>query len=281
MINFLRNETLVVIVTYNPNIPMLERCLNAIEKQFDNIIVVDNASTNINLISEYIKKNHLQVELLKLNKNMGIAYAQNLGLNSVKTNRSKKWLLTLDQDSVIPENLTEEYEKTLSGCKNVGLIGCAYTKKSYTVIDTPRIISSGSLINIKKLLSIGGFNNGLFISHVDHDCSLRMLKKGYRTILNSNVLLEHNLGSKTNRRTFLGNYYTYYKPIRYYYNTRSAVYIFKKHFFTSPYFTLEILLYSIFVANIFLLIYEPNKLKNLRMLVKAFWDGATNQMEEL
>lgn len=279
-LNNIREITQVVIVTYNPDIPRLKENLHALSRQFKNILIVDNASNNCSSISALVSKFHFKVSIIRLEENKGIAAAQNIALDQLVNNKRITWLLTLDQDSIIPENLTAEYTKTISSYESLGLIGCSFTDRQNKIIETPRIISSGSLINIAKLRVIGGFNEDLFISHVDHECCLRMKRFGYKTLLNKNVVLDHNLGTQTNRKTFLGTKYTFYDPIRYYYNTRSAVFIFRNFFWVDPLFVSEILLYGSFLSNCFLLVHEPNKIVNLKLIFQAFFDGLLNRFNK-
>ena len=96
MIN-LSEITQVVVVTYNPEIELFEKNIKALHAQFEHILIVDNNSRNITDIERLLLIFKYSVQLTKLNHNMGIAYAQNLGLKQA-TEKNLDWLLTMDQD---------------------------------------------------------------------------------------------------------------------------------------------------------------------------------------
>ena len=97
------------IVTYNPDITRLVENINAIYNQVDNVIIVDNNSKNIAEI-EQIVLNYLHICLIKSKCNEGIATALNKMMKKAKE-LHYTWCLTLDQDSIVPENIIEDFSK--------------------------------------------------------------------------------------------------------------------------------------------------------------------------
>ena len=90
----------VIIVSYNCK-NFLEICIDSVLSSFSNIsgeiIIIDNNSTNF-----------------------GFARANNIGF----ANARGKFLLFLNPDTIIGENLIENYIKFYSSKKNVGLLSC-------------------------------------------------------------------------------------------------------------------------------------------------------------
>ena len=90
------NEIDVVIVAFNPDYKVLNRCINSIDENI-NIIIVDNSSNlNINFIDNYNKK---KVQIIK-NNNTGNGDGINVGVNASKA----KYILYLDIDTKLSEN---------------------------------------------------------------------------------------------------------------------------------------------------------------------------------
>lgn len=277
----LAEKTLVVLVTYNPEINLLQKNLQAILRQFDDVLIVDNDSKNIDEIEKLIAKEKLAVNLTKLKTNTGIASAQNIGLK-LANNMKKEWLLTMDQDSVIPDNLIAEYQKIIESNDNIGLIGWSLMPKASDpeVKDSWWIISSGCLNNVKVLEECGGFDAALFIDHVDDDVNIKVRNLGYKTLVTKKVNLSHQLGTETNHKTLRGDNYHAHSPLRVYYIIRNGVVVFKRYFFRQPLWML-FQIKNNFREGIYLLLYQPNKLKNFFLIIRAWFDGITNKLGKL
>ena len=69
-----------VIVTFNPNLDRLYENIKAMNKQVDFSYIVDNYSDNRSSI-EQLALNFKNVRLIKLERNFGIAKAQNVGFS--------------------------------------------------------------------------------------------------------------------------------------------------------------------------------------------------------
>ena len=92
-----------LIVTFNPDIEVLKSNVDAIAKQVDVLVIVDNGSNNLNEIETLDVEN-----IIALGENKGIAYALNTGMEFLEE-RNMDWVLTLDQDSVVPQDLIEKF----------------------------------------------------------------------------------------------------------------------------------------------------------------------------
>lgn len=280
MINDLSSKTQAVVVTYNPDLKLLERNLRALFSQFGGIIVVDNNSKNVSKINELIHDISTKIVFKRLDDNYGIAYAQNVGFRkAVECNF--EWLLTMDQDSVIPKNFTSEYERIIKKYNNIGLI--AWNQRPYKLGTSSEIekdwyiISSGCLNNVTALKKSGGFDEMLFIDHVDTDINLRIRNLGYRTITTNNVKLIHEIGVATNRRTLRGAIYHEHSPVRVYYIVRNGIVLFRRYFWKQPGWMLRALINSIREGG-YLIYFQPKKMQNLIIVSRAWFDGIFNRL---
>jgi rhamnosyltransferase len=272
----LSRETLVVVVTHNPEIDLLTKNLNAIVRQFRNILIVDNHSTNIQQIEEMVRKIDSSIFIEKLVENTGIAYAQNIGLRMAR-DKKMEWLLTMDQDSIIPDNLSTKYQDIINTHDNVGLVGWRQQPESEKNIKEDLfIISSGCLSNVGALQRCGGFDEQLFIDHVDTDINIKIKNLGYKTFTAA-IKVVHQLGTKTEYKTIRGKIYHAHSPVRVYYIIRNGIVLFKRYFLNNPSWALWAIKTS-FREGMYLVIYQPNKFKNLFIIAKAWKDGLLNKL---
>lgn len=231
-----------IIITFNPNILLLQKNVESISVQVDQVIVYDNNSSNISCITSLLSKFN-NVTLYSSDKNNGISKATN---DSVKMLPPEVvWFLTLDQDSVCPDNLIEEYKKYIQ-LPNVGLM-CPQVRTSTGKIIQERTqstdieyinrcITSACFVKKSAFEQIGGLDEKMFIDGVDHDLCKRFELAGIKMIRCNNVELKHNLGSdEVVKASVLFNklfgsklVYQTYSPFRVYHLVRNNIYYLRK-----------------------------------------------------
>ena len=96
------------ITLFNPDVARLEENISSIYGQVDRVICVDNGSDNIKSIEDCVLKNWKNITIIKNGKNEGIAKALNQ-MFEFAIEQQYEYVLTLDQDSVCPDNIIEEY----------------------------------------------------------------------------------------------------------------------------------------------------------------------------
>lgn len=234
----------VVLVTYNPDISTLIQCINSLINQVERIIVVDNTPLGIKELNSF---NHENIELIYLYENMGIAYAQNIGIKKAMDNRAE-FVLTSDQDTVYPENYIEGLMRCfMENTKELKIASISpiyidenkenslqpmvyfengFLKKDYSLNEcksVSHVISSGMLIPIDALNDIGLMDEKLFIDWVDTEWCWRAISKGFSVLQTPNVVINHCLGNPS--RNVLGKRITVHSSFRNYYKIRNAVYL--------------------------------------------------------
>lgn len=191
-----------LIVTFNPDIEVLKSNVDAIAKQVDVLVIVDNGSNNLNEIETLDVEN-----IIALGENKGIAYALNTGMEFLEE-RNMDWVLTLDQDSVVPQDLIEKFttqeefqkEKTaILAAKFVDEDQISFKDDSKNTVIDPWTITAGSLTKLSAWRHAGGFDNWLFIDAVDHDFNYRLLGLGYDVFKVNSLEFKHSLGTAVNR----------------------------------------------------------------------------------
>lgn len=263
------------IVAYNPDILRLKENIDAICKQVEEVVVVDNSSENVNEIEEIISK-YDNLSLIKNRKNEGIAKALNQIIIWAKENEYA-WALTLDQDSICYDNIISGYMPYTS-MEKVGLIICDIEdrnchlkqkeyKQPYEVIK--KCITSGCLTNVATCVEIGLFDEKLFIDSVDYDMCYSMQEAGYKIINVHFIGLLHEVG-RSERHSILGFEFavTNHSALRKYYISRNSTYLIKKHKLNKWYE------YAVIYRRIFtVLFFEQDKKNKCIAILRGIRDG--------
>ncbi len=227
------------IITFNPDIERLTFNLNEISKQVNEVIIIDNASKNVSQIEKLIK-NYSKIKIMKNEKNEGVAKALNQIVKYAYENKYK-WVLTLDQDSVVKKGLIKEYEKYIN-VKKVAIMNCKIQDRNFEIakqeeetqkyIEKKSVITSGSYINVDACYEVGGFDEKMFIDRVDTDMCYMLCNKGYKIIEVNYEGLLHEVGNKTKIKRILGQDVVVFNhiPFRSYYIIRNGLYFFRKHY---------------------------------------------------
>ena len=146
----------VIIVSYNCK-NFLDICINSVLSSFSNIsgeiIIIDNNSTDGT--KKFIRKFKHKIVFIQNNTNLGFAKANNIG----SANAKGKFLLFLNPDTIIGENLIENYIKFYSSKKNIGLLSCRMVDGRGDFLPESKRNIPTKLIALKKIFN---FNNGYY-----------------------------------------------------------------------------------------------------------------------
>ena len=87
-----------IIVTFNPVLQELNELVQSLLRQVQHILIIDNSEPS--QLQEWVQEHFISpaIELISLNKNVGIAAAYNVGIEWVKK-QSFQFVLLMDQDS--------------------------------------------------------------------------------------------------------------------------------------------------------------------------------------
>jgi len=231
-----------VIITFNPEKEKLISCVRSLINQVTNLIIVKNSPEDLPLELSLEEK----IEVLQLDRNTGIAYAQNRGIEkAIELNAT--WILFSDQDTVYPENYINSMFETCSknNLQRIGaLVPVFYNEKSNKVskimlskvrsfvpeknniYEVSHSISSGTLVPLESLKEIGYMREDFFIDSVDTEWCWRAIDKGFKIYCLSNVEIQHCLGDEV--KTKFGFKFTVHSLFREYYILRNGYYLLKK-----------------------------------------------------
>lgn len=217
----------IVILNYNGAEDTIE-CLNSLKNQtfkdFE-IILVDNGSKDeeVRKLDNGIKNLNLNMNLVKLEKNLGFTGGNNRGAKIAKG----EYIAFLNNDTVVDEHWLENLIKPFLKDKNVyvtaGLIKfyddrekiqyngssalnifgqLKYNPKEYNLKETKTV--PGAAFAIRKSL-LEKLNNELFPEHFfayfeEIDLSWRIFNLGYKIIYVGDAVVYHKVGKSTTKK---------------------------------------------------------------------------------
>ncbi len=201
----------VIVLNHNGR-QWLEKCIPTIKKQTYSpieIIVTDNASTDDS--RDWLSKNHPDIKILKHDKNLGYAEANNLGAVAAKgefvfflNNDTELRPYTIERlaaawksNSVVTGHQLRTWEKDDEGSAGAGMDIFGYPYVEDSARNTRIFYADGAMIFVKKedFMKIGKFDPELFIFEEDIDFSWRAQLFGYKIISAWDAHLLHYGGS--------------------------------------------------------------------------------------
>ena len=201
---------------------------------FRKLIVIDNSrESNIKNLSIKIGNLHFVHEP----ENIGLSKAYNYGLKFCQKNKIE-YIMLADQDSKFEMEvilkMSEDAKKLKLSLDKFAILGFAWYENldlapKEAITDEQLIVfSSGSILNVKIINKIGGFDERFYIDSVDSEISLRAISMGYRTGKMLNLGFQHSIGNskQIHSRLFNKNLVLYnHSPIRSYYQIRNSLLI--------------------------------------------------------
>jgi rhamnosyltransferase len=278
-------EVAACVVLYNSPLSRLA-AIETYRTQVDKLYVIDNsegAKTDL--------ANHLMslpnVVYLANGKNEGIASALNWAASEAVAN-GYRYLLTMDDDTAVPENLIAtmlSFLGTYDGADGVGIIAASHSigkgkmPREGSFKKVLFTMTSGNLLNLAVYKQVGPFRADFFIDHVDHDYGLRINQAQFEVIELPYLKLIHQLGEQK-RIGWMNTTYVSHSPARGYYIVRNGLLLAQqyKHIFPAFYRRMWVLLMREFLK---ILLFEPHKKYRLRLLYQGLLDKRAGQLGKL
>jgi GT2 family glycosyltransferase len=220
----------IVILTYNranATIQLLESLIEIYPEYNGEIVVLDNGSSkeNMKVLEEFIFNSNLRINFIKAGINLGVAKGRNEAIKNVKT----EWAMFLDNDIYFIKNIFPSIKNSIAqlGCKFLNLpllnkdkktlfscgghifvsnaldgihIGCGSTFNQTEIeedeLENPCmatfLFGGCSVINVKKFIECGCFDENMKIGFEDIDFSIRLFNEGYKIGCCNKIGLVHN-----------------------------------------------------------------------------------------
>ena len=280
------------VVLFNPD-KRTEECLSKLKEQVAKIYIFDNSTkpTAISVPDD--------VAYLSESENKGIAYALNRIMERAKS-EGYEWVLTMDQDSILPGGMIEDFAKHLDN-PEIGIICPQVVDKRRTYLEVQQddsmgyidmCITSASCTSIAAWEQVGKFDEWLFIDLVDNEFCKRLVESGYRILQLKKWVLDQEFGKiepksekvqkfwiKVSKMMRNQNFakFSYKKsvsPLRVYYTCRNIIYVNRKmkNYGKTAYENYNCKDYAGFVISFIL----PSILRADRKaeVIKAAWNGS-------
>jgi rhamnosyltransferase len=285
-----------VLVTYRPDVEALHVAIAAVRPQVAALVIVDNASAGIDeaLAGE-------DVAFLAQVSNVGLAHAQNLGIDWARAN-GHSHVLVLDQDSVPAPDMVDQLLaalQRLSSTHRVAAVGprfrdtrehrdAPFIKVAFPMshklwcdaanpdVECDFLISSGALIPLAVLDDVGGMDDGLFIDNVDMEWSFRVRARGYSLYGVCAAAMDHRLGDS--RQRVLGGAATVvtHGPARLYYIMRNRLTLYRLP--QTPRVWIAQDVPRVLVKFLIFTVLVGPRLRNARYMIRGLRDAAARRM---
>lgn len=284
-----KNEIACIIVSYNIGNDIY-KCYNSINEQVDKVIIVDNGSNTetIDILRDIEKDKNTEVIYNK--ENLGIATALNIGVRRCKY-LEYKWILTMDNDSQATVGMVDSFINTYNNInkdeankivsiaanflerafEDVEDIQCSNTEVSKYKYDN-LVITSGNLVRSSIFDEIGYFKDEYFIDSVDHEFCARIIKNNKKIIKVENALLKHKIGDGIAKKIFFKTIRSSnHSPIRRYYITRNALYLYRDYKYLNIEYINKIKS-MLMKISIKIILIENNKLNKIKYMIRGYSD---------
>lgn len=281
---------IAVVVTYHPDLPKLQRQLDALTPQVHSIVVVDNDSSDdlTTWMADHAGHTHIVVQL---ERNHGIAHAQNMGIEHARKH-SATHVLLMDQDSLPAPDMVSELLLAAQASASVASVGPRFMdtrqdnpppfirirglklervacEPGRPIVPVDYLIASGCLIPMAALDLVGPKREDLFIDYVDIEWGLRARREGLQSYGVCTATMDHSLGDEPLR--FIGRDIPTHSPLRHYYHMRNAVLLYREPWIPLNWklvdgwrLALKFGFYSLVTAP---------RLQHLRMMTMGLWHG--------
>lgn len=294
-----------VVVSFNPELALLEKGLLSLRDQVEAIVVVDNGSAQ--QTTEWLRRKAgaRELELIEFAENRGVATAQNAGIRLARDRRFTH-VLVLDHDSVPEPGMVASLVRALKKLRNqkIAALGAGYMDprlggsphfvrtgkfmfqrisqghEGADPVPVDFLISSGALIPLSTLEHVGLMDERLFVDYVDIEWFLRAKSLGYQAFGVFAARMEHRMGT-ARRRIWLGKwrYVPSYSPSRFYYIMRNGLLLYRRHY-TPWRWVLNDINKNFAIFAIFAVLVPP-RLEHIRAMIRGLWDGLRSRHGKL
>lgn len=289
-----------IVVTYNPDESTLIANLTALLSQVQHVVIVDNDSMCdvTEIIQRLDKACFNRINLIKLQHNDGLSEAFNTGI-SVARNLNAAFVLLMDQDSIPESDMLSKLHDAHQDLEKMGILVGAVAPRyrdstssqlsqfvrisrfgltritnddNTNYIRADFLISSGSLIAMHALDQVGEMDAGLFIDHIDTEWCFRAQSKGFALYGVCDAIMQHSLGDRQ-IRFWWGHWrnISFHQPFRYYYMFRNSILLWQRPYMLTAWKRADMA--RVLYLLCFFTLFSPNRLANLRMMIKGLRDG--------
>ena len=208
---------LAIMILYNPDVKKTVRNIEAFINDVDHLLLWQNSKlSNEQQIELKISE---KIEFVGDFSNKGISTPLNFAL-SYALSHDYGYLLTMDQDSLWVNFSQHKNDFFQMGNRDNCIVGVWQKGASEKQLEPNFyemrwVITSGTIIPVKLLSRIGGYQEHFFVDSIDIELCLRAKINGFNVVANKNSILRQTYGSLLEGKLLGRNYkYQFYKPSR-------------------------------------------------------------------
>ncbi len=269
------------IVTFQPDFDRLKENLDSVTAQAAKVYIADNHSDHIKELKELLA-GYENTELIENDQNYGIARALNQMCEKAQKD-GYQWILTLDQDTVIPENLISKLGTYTDDDRN-GIICPAVHYEGWDEVragdgETNYVyacMTSASLTRLSAWEKAGKFREEYFIDFVDNEFCMKLGLNGYKVLRVNSCMIHHRLGESGTKKTLgVQRRYVRHSPVRQYYMARNNAAFIREYKAHLPYMKEKIKLYYVLFHE---LINSRSKKETITCISRGLRDARRGKM---
>jgi GT2 family glycosyltransferase len=249
-----------VLVTFNPDGPLLESAVDAATRELDELVLIDNGSRPeaVAAVREILARvSQAEIPRARISpryfdRNRGLPVAFNEAIRMARAG-GHDFLLLLDQDSVLrPDAVRALLDVYARWNARVPIGALEGFNEEPTVLPTDDFLegylrrhgpplepgldedylatNSGLFIPLARIDEVGGFDESFFLDAVDFEFGLRLRSHGFRLLRVAGARIGHRRGEPTDLR--LGPFKGAVRrvsPSRHYYVARDVMRTFRRY----------------------------------------------------
>ena len=155
-------DTSVIIVNWNGRVYLKDNINSLLKQTYKNfeIILIDNGSNDDSI--SFVSKNFPNVRIIKNDKNLGFAKANNQGIKA----STGEYIITLNNDMMVNKNFLYELVKVAKTKKEIGSVSAKILfSRLPNLINSVgiSILKNGNAINMGKFRNKNNFNKDIYI----------------------------------------------------------------------------------------------------------------------
>ncbi len=285
------DDICAIITTFRPDEGIYQRVMR-VKDQVGFIVIMNDGGCDENVLKlnkwfEGLK----EICLYHNRSNIGIAASLNVGI-SIAKKKGYRWILTLDDDSLVMPYCIERLINSLKNIrleKPIGLIGMSWKEvndieekilmgENITYTEKRGIITSGSFFSVEIYDIVGPFREEFYIDSVDYDYCLRVRGKGLAVVKLDEIGFEHMLGrSKVFNIMGFKIIIENHEAFRIYYGFRNSTVLALEYLIKDPLYSLAVLVRHMKILS-FIFIFEADKKEKLIEVIRGLRDGLTRNL---
>jgi rhamnosyltransferase len=287
-----------VVVSFHPEMPILDSLLASLLDQVELLVLVDNGGGADYLAADATLRE--RVCYLPLGENKGLGFALNAGFAEA-VQKGMRFMVTFDQDSHAQPDLIERLQQAMDNAKRLDDKAIAvspaffdrrdgkeinfpfYTSvggsikpvfesdNAHGLVKADALITSGMFVDVQAWVQGIKYDEGMFVDFTDTEWCFRVRDRGYSLYGCLQVQMGHALSDAPPVK-FLGLSFFRYSPVRRYFFFRNTVAVCRMPH--TPALWKRRMITALMLRFVVNLMIDTDRKKSLGMMIRGIRHGA-------